>query len=105
MNLLILTDTVASRAAKLPTVSRCPVSHAQHRVSGLSDATKTWATATTITGSGTKTVTIWNGGIAGETRQYFTDAACRETVIVTPKTALMLISMVHNENNTRAMAD
>lgn len=54
--------------------------------------------ATTIPGTGTKTIHVWEGGAAGKNWQYHYDISRREILIVTPNPDLVIFSLGHNEN-------
>lgn len=108
VSLLILSDSTADKAGSWvdKLIPKLAAAFPTHSISysKFSNTTKAWGAATVTAGSGPRTIFVWNGGISGQTWQYFTDATYRETLVVTPNPDVVWFSNGHNENSTQAQS-
>jgi len=102
VNMLICSDSTAEMASSwikqaAPMIAALFPTH-QVKIRDIVTGTPpTWGSST-IYGSGTYTITIWNSSVAGMSWEYNMDINRREPMIVQPKPDVVIFSYGHNEN-------
>lgn len=109
VSILVLSDSTAAMAGSW--VKQLPAALVA-QFPGYKVSLKEWVDgspgswgAATVTGTGTRTINLWNGSVAGQSWEYHMDATRRESLISTPAPDVVMYSLGHNDNYSLAQVN